>query len=256
MPRSLPKIVALGLMFLLCAPFAARAQDAPSRQDQGPPGGGGPQRGRFRGNGAFGRIASISPTEMKLSAPDGSTVTVHLNSKTVFRAEQQPAKLEDLKVGTNVFVRGTKNGDGTWDAEMVSAGNRGFGERGGPGGPGSPGQGAPPQVGKDFVAGTVKAIDGTKITILRLDNVTQTIEVDENTSLLKHRESITLADVHPGDAVAVRGETKDGTFVPRTLNVVDPAMLERMKQFAGAGGPPAGNPPAPAPEKKPPQDFR
>ena len=253
MPRCQPKIAVLGLMFLLCAPFSARAQDAPGGQDQGQPGAGGPQRGRFRGNGAFGRIASISPTEMKLSAPDGSTVTVHLNSKTAFRVEQQPGKLDDLKVGTNVFVRGTKNGDGTWDAEMVSAGNRGFGGRGGPGGPGG---GAPPQMGKDFVAGTVKSIDGTKITIVRLDNVTQTIEVDENTSLLKRRESITLADVHSGDAVAVRGETKDGTFVPRTLNVVDPAMLERMKQFAGAGGPPAGNPPAPAPEKKPPQEFR
>ncbi len=250
MPRSVPRILLLGLMFLLCAPFSARAQDAPGGQDQGPPGGEGAQRGRFRGNGAFGRIASISPAEMKLSAPDGSTVTVHLNSKTVFRVEQQPAKLEDLKVGTNVFVRGTKNADGAWDAEMVSAGNRGFGGRGGPGG------GAPPQMGKDFVAGTVKSIDGTKITILRIDNVTQTIEVDENTSLLKHRESITLADVHPGDAVAVRGETKDGAFAPRMLTVVDPAMLERMKQFAGAGGPPAGNPPAPAPEKKPPQEFR
>ena len=242
MPRSLPKIVVLVLLLLLCGPLCARAQDAPAGQDQGPPGGSGAERGRFRGNGAFGRIASISPTEMKLLAPDGSTVTVHLSSKTVFRIEQQTAKLEDFKVGTNVFVRGTKNGDSTWEAEVVSARN---GERG-----------AAPAMGKDIVAGTVKAIDGTKITILRLDNVTQTIEVDENTSLLKRRESITLADIHSGDAVAVRGETKDGTFVPRTLNVVDPAMLERMKQFAGAGGPPAGNPPAPAPEKKPPQEFR
>jgi len=253
MPRTLAKIVALALAFLLCGSLSARGQSAPGGQEQGPPGGGGPQRGSFRGNGAFGRIASILPTEMKLSAPDGSTVTVHLSSKTLFRLGQETAKLEDFKVGTNVFVRGTKTGDSTWDAETVSARN------GGPGGPGGserPGGGPPPQMGKDFVAGTVKAIDGTKITILRLDNVTQTIEADENTSLLKHRESITLADIHPGDAVTVRGETKDGAFVPRTLNVVDPAQLERMKQFAGAGGPPAGNPPAPPPEKKPPQEFR
>jgi Domain of unknown function (DUF5666) len=256
MPRSMPKIVVLALAFLLCGPLSARAQSAPGGQEQGPPGGGGPQGGRSRGNGAFGRIANISPTEMKLTVPDGSTVTVHLSSKTVFRADQQTAKLEDLKVGTNVFVRGTKNGDGTWEAETVSAGNRGFGDRGGAGSPGGPSGGPPPQMGKDFLAGTVKAIDGTKITIVRLDNVTQTMEADENTSLLKHRESITLADIHAGDAVTVRGETKDGAFVPRTLNVVDPAQLERIRQFAGAGGPPAGNSPAAPPEKKPPQEFR
>jgi len=256
MPRSVPKIVVLVFASLLCGPLSSRAQGAPGGQEQGPPAGGGPQRGGFRGNGAFGRIATISPTEMKLSAQDGSTVTVHLSSKTAFRLGQETAKLEDFKVGTNVFVRGTKTGDGSWDAETVSARNGGPGGPGGPGGSERPGGGPPPQMGKDFVAGTVKAIDGTKITILRLDNVTQTIEADENTSLLKHRESITLADIHAGDAVTVRGETKDGAFVPRTVNVVDPAQLERMKQFAGAGGPPAGNPPAAPPDKKPPQDLR
>ncbi|HKO03767.1 MAG TPA: DUF5666 domain-containing protein [Candidatus Acidoferrales bacterium] len=249
--RSLPRIVALLLMMLPCGLLSARGQSAPGGQEQGPPGGEGQQRGRFRANGAMGRIESISPTEMKLSAPDGSTVTVHLSSKTVFRIEQQTAKLQDFKVGASVFVRGTKNADSTWDAESISvrSGGPGGGERPGGGGP-------PPQMGKDFVAGTVKAIDGTKITILRLDNVTQTIEADENTSLLKRRESITLADIHAGDAVTVRGETKDGAFVPRTLNVVDPAQLERIKQFAGAGGPPAGSPAAAPPEKKPPQDRR
>jgi len=244
----------LSLLLAPCVPLAAHAQGAPGSQEQGPPGGEGQQRGRFRGNGAFGRIESISPTEIKLSAQDGSTVTIHLSPKTVFRVEQQPAKLEDLKVGANVFVRGTKNADSTWEAETVSAGMRGPGGAGGAGGPGGggrPGGGPPPQMGKDFLAGTVKAIDGTKITILRLDNVTQTIEADENTSLSKHRESITLADVHPGDAVTIRGETKNGAFVPTRLSVVDPAQLERMKQFAGAGGPPAGTPPAAPAEKKP-----
>lgn len=183
----------------------------------------------------MGRIASISPTEMKLSTADGGTVTVHLNSKTVFRVEQQSAKLEDLKVGTAVFVRGTKTGD-AWDAEVVAVRS-------------GPPQGGPGAMGRDFVAGTVKAIDGAKLTIQRLDGVTQTVELDENTSLSRRRESITLADIHPGDAVAVRGETKDGSFVPRNVNLLDPAQLERMKQFMNGGGGPGS--PAPPPEKKP-----
>lgn len=239
--RTLLRVVLLVPLVLTAAPYVARAQNPSGGQEQGPPGEGGQQRRNFRGNGVFGRIQSISPTEIKLAAPDGSTVTVRLSSKTQFRIEQQAAKLEDFKVGTNVFVRGTKTGDYTWDAALVAVRN----------GPSPMMQG----MGKDFVAGTVKAIEGTKITILRLDGVTQTIEADENTSLLKHRESITLADIHPGDGVAVRGETKDGAFVPRTITVLDPEQLERMKQFIGAGGPPAGAT-APQGEKKPEPDSK
>jgi hypothetical protein len=234
------------LCFLLFSwQISAFAQDAPSRrappqgQPQVQPAPAGP-RGRFLGNAVFGRIESISPTELKLAAPDGSTVTVHLTPKTVFRIEQDTAKLEDFKAGTAVFVRGTKTGDFTWDADLVAT-------RSGP-------QPMTQTLGKDFIAGTVKSIDGTKITILRVDNVTQTIELDENTSLLKRRESITLADVHPGDTVAVRGETRDSNFVPKTLSVVDPAQFERGRRLigaGGAGGPASANPPAPPPEKKP-----
>jgi hypothetical protein len=244
MLRFIRFLVAICLL-LFSWQICAFAQDAPSGhgqpqgQPQGQPAPPGP-RGRFLGNGVFGRIESISPTEMKLAAPDGSAVTVHLTPKTVFRIGQDTAKLEDFKAGTAVFVRGTKAGDSTWDADLVST-------RSGP-------QPMTQTLGKDFIAGTVKSIDGTKITILRVDNVTQTIELDENTSLMKRRESITLADVHPGDAVAVRGETKDGNFVPKTLSVVDPAQWERGRRIMGP--PASGNPPAPPPEKKPEPETR
>jgi hypothetical protein len=241
---------------LLPAPCLAQQPDSAPPAGQNAPQGEGAQRRTFRGNGIIGRIASIAPGEMKVSTPDGGTVIVHLSAKTAFRLEQQTAKLEDLKTGMMVFVRGTKADDGSWAAEAVSA-------RTGP-----PGQGGGPEAMRgEFVAGTVKAIDGTKITVLRLDGSTQTIEVDENTSLHKRRESITLADIHPGDAVISRGEMKDGAFVPKTLNVVDPEQLQRMRQFMGGGGPPSGtnpppgaNPPpapnlqAPPAGGKPPQD--
>ena len=232
-------------MALLAILPAARAQNPPPAQDQGPPADGGQQRRQFRGNMVLGKIQSISATEMKLAAADGSTVTVSLSSKTQFRVKQQPAKLEDFKVGITVLVRGNKTGDNAWDAELVAVRSGSSPMiRGGQGMAGT------------IIAGTVKAIEGTRITILRLDGTTQTIEVDENTSLQKHRESITLADIHPGDAVAVRGETKDGAFVPKTVNLLDPAQLERMKQFLNPeGAPPAGAPPPPA-EKKPEPDTK
>jgi len=235
-PSILLRIALPALLAVVVAPPAAHAQNPSGGQEQGPPGEGGHQHGRFRGNAVFGRIQSISPTEMKIEAPDGSTVTVAISSKTEFRIEQQAAKPEDFKVGTPVFVRGTKTGDSSWDAQLIAARN-----------------GPPPmtqEAGKDFVIGTVKSVEGTKITITRMDGTTQTIEADENTSLMKHRESITLADIHPGDGVAVRGETKNGAFAPRRVNVMDPAQFERMKQFISSGGG-AGGPPPPPSEKKP-----
>ena len=226
------------------------AQQPPAAPDgQGAPQGEG-QRRFFRGNGVVGRIESLAPGEMKLATPDGATATVHLNSKTEFRKDQQPAKIEEFKVGMNVFVRGTKSSDGSWEAEGVSART------------GGPGMGMEPGTFRmEIVAGTVKAIDGTAITVLGLDNTTTTVAVDENTSLRKRRESITLADIHPGDSVMIRGETKDGAFVPKALNIVDPEQLQRMRQFMGPGGPPPGSAPAPAgqtppPNGKPPQEHR
>jgi hypothetical protein len=46
-------------------------------------------------------------------------------------------------------------------------------------------------------------------------------------------ESITLADVKVGDAVAGRGTLKNGTFVPTELGVSDPAARRRRRELEG-----------------------
>jgi len=51
--------------------------------------------------------------------------------------------------------------------------------------------------------------------------------VDENTSFRKDGQSVTLADLKPGDHVFGRGELKNNVFVPETLNVGDPRMMRR-----------------------------
>jgi hypothetical protein len=48
-------------------------------------------------------------------------------------------------------------------------------------------------------------------------------------------ESITLADVKVGDAVAGRGALKNGTFVPTELGVSDPAARRRRRELEGGG---------------------
>ena len=81
--------------------------------------------------------------------------------------------------------------------------------------------------GKTFVAGKVTAIEGTKITLDRPDQKSQTIEVDENTSFKKGQESITLPDIKVGDMVMARGALKDGAFLATTVNAG--AMQMRIK---------------------------
>ena len=128
-----------------------------------------------------------------------------------------------FKVGDMVMVRGQSSGEGTWQADMVATRSN-FG-----------GAEFRENLGKKFIVGEIKTIDGTNITIARPDGVTQTIVVDENTSFRKQHESITLADFKAGDHVFGRGELKNNVFVAADLNLGDPRM---MMQPSGQQPPP------------------
>lgn len=186
--------------------------------------GSGPQSGRRgqRGPGVAGTITAIDNGKFTIKTHDGQTAQVSVSDQTQFRKDRQPAKLADFKVGDQIFVRGEQK-DGVWQAQMI-------GERSG-GGPGGDREG----MGKRFIAGEVKAINGTHLTILRPDGQTQDIAVDENTSFHKDRDSITLADIKVGDHVFGRGETKNDVFVPSTLNLGQPPTMGRPHD--GAPGP-------------------
>ncbi|HST00008.1 MAG TPA: hypothetical protein VLK33_23390, partial [Terriglobales bacterium] len=93
-------------------------------------------------------------------------------------------------------------------------------------------------LGKNFIMGEIKSINGTQIEIARPDGQTQTIAVDENTSFHKNRESVTLADFKAGDRVFGRGEVKNDVFVAATLNEGQPGMGRGMGNGTGNGAPP------------------
>jgi hypothetical protein len=101
-------------------------------------------------------------------------------------------------------------------------------------------------LGQDYVFGEVKAVDAPKLTILRPDNVTQTVELNEETSLRKGRDSITMADIQAGDHIMVRGGMANNVFQPKSVMVIGPEQWKRMQEM-GAGG-------AAGPAAKPPQD--
>ena len=200
MKRSAVLIV----LFALCA--FALAQDTPP-----PPRPGGARGGNRSGRqfqGVLGTITSINKTQLTLKTADGKTATVNLSADTRYRKDAQPAELEDFKVGDMVMVGGEPAGEDTWNARFMATRS-------------VSGQAMRGEMGKNFIAGEIKSIEGTHLTILRPDGETQTIQVDENTSFRKRGESITLADFKPGDHVFGRGEVKNGVFVSAVLNLGD-----------------------------------
>jgi preprotein translocase subunit YajC len=221
-------------------------QSPPQDQTQNPPSGGGRGSGRGGardGHGTVGKITAINGNSFQVAKPDGSTVTVTLTDKTEYRKDRQPAQLSDFKVGDFVMVRGDENSDHSVTAQSLSGRSAN-----GPGGNGAgPGGGAAiGEMGKDFVAGVVKSVDAPKLTVLRVDNVTQTFELNEDTSLRRGRESVTMADIQPGDHVVVRGGLQKNVFVPKAVILLSSEQWERMQQFVQASSAPSGHANAPA----------
>ncbi len=264
-------ILALGLLLAGAAvPSRSRAsQDPPPpppppqtpAPSQDPPQGQG--RGGERRPGVFGKLTAIHDQSLEITRQDGSVVTIKLSGSTQFRKDREAAKLSDFKVGDTVGVRGQENQDHSWTAESVGsfAGGFGRGQGGGAGagngrgaGPagGAPGAGGPGGMrqlgvlGQDYIFGEVKSIDAPKITILRPDSVTQTVELNEETSLRKGRDSVTMADIQPRDHVMVRGGMANNVFQPKSVNVISPEQWKRMQEMGigGANGQPA-KPPQP-----------
>ena len=215
------------MVFLLSVALFGWAQDAPPAgppPDNQPATGGERQPGmgrRFQGIG--GTITAISGNTLTVKTMDGNTAQVNVSDKTRYRKDRQAAQLSDFKVGDQIMVRGESAGENAWNAEVVAAR-----PAGGPGGD------FREAMGKRFIVGEIKSISGTQLTIQRPDGVSQTITVDESTSFKKQGESITLADLKPGDHVFGRGELKNDVFVPAELNVGDPRMMRR------GGGPGQG----------------
>lgn len=203
-------------------------------------GGQGQRQGWGGGNGPrplIGKITSMNAGTIVITKQDGTTVTVKVTDQTEFRKEREKASATDFKVGDTVMVRGDENADHTVTAKMI--GTRG----GGPGGPGGERGGPPPGIlGKDYVAGEIKNIDAPKITVMRTDNVTQTLELNEQTSLRRGRDSITIADIKVGDHLMARGAVQNGSFVPTGVMVMNAEQWQRMQErmSEGAGGRPAG----------------
>jgi Domain of unknown function (DUF5666) len=232
----------------LCAQGAPQdAGSAPPQQGQGQGQGHGWQ-GQNGPRPTVGKITAIHDGVIELATPDGATVTVKTTGDTEFRKDRQPAKPADFKVGDLVMVRGDENPDHTITAKVIGArtgGAAGGGQRGG--GPRAMFAGG--TLGKDYVLGQVKSIDPPRITVVRTDNVTQTLELNEDTTLRRGRDSITMADIQVGEHIAAHGGVQGEVFVPKDVRVMSAEQWQRMQEFMGmANGGDSGNAGSTAPK--------
>lgn len=206
------------------------------------------------GGNVVGKVTSASKDSL-IIAPlaGGDPITIKAGENTRVSKDREPIKMEDIKTDDMIFARGELKNN-VMQAERIAVMNPQMIQRFGQGGPGP---GGPmgfnrEDLGKKFIAGEVKAVNETKLTIARPDNQTQDIEVDENTSFKKGSESITLPDIKVGDFVRGPGELKNDVFVPKELIVGRPQM--RMMMIGPDGNPrqaAPGDKPAPSPQPSP-----
>jgi len=195
-----------------------------------------PSQGRVAGDSEggprplFGKITAVHDGSMEITKPDGGIVVVKLTNQTAYRKDRADAKVADFKVGDVVMVRGDENPDHSVTAKLVGGRSLGPGGGQGPGGGGVMWSGGG-TLGKDYVVGEVKAIDPPKLRVLRPDGVTQTLELNEDTSLRRGRESITLADIQVGDHLMSRGAVQNDVFVPKGVMVMNTEQWKRMQEM-------------------------
>lgn len=208
--------------------------------------GGGMGMGMGMGNPIRGAVTAIGASDLSVKTEEGDVYTVQFSTNTRFIKDRQPVKATEVKVGDYVIAMGEVDAKAkTIGAVMVA-------------------ELSPDQIkqmkdmqasyGKTWLRGKITAIDETRVSITGMDGKPATIMLDENTSLKKRRDSITLADVKVGDIVIARGAIKEGSFVATDFNVmVPPAPGERPQRGPGGMGGPGGangqgmQPPPPPP---------
>lgn len=238
-----PKLL-LAFAALTCASATVRAQDVPARDSAQPSarhqhGQGGDDNGPRP---VFGRIAAIQDNAIRITDINGADVTIKVTSQTEFRKDRQPAALKNFKVGDGIIVRGEENSDHTVTAKVISGRSAEGGPNGGGGrgGHGFGGGGPMGTLGKDFVVGEVQSVEAPSLTVIRTDKVKQTFELNEETSLRKGPDSVTMADIHVGDHIFARGALQDNQFVPKSVVVIGPEQWKRIQdagvaETAGSG---------------------
>jgi hypothetical protein len=260
-------VVVAGLLVISAPQIQAQAGGQGAGQGRG-----GGQRGGFGGGTPVtGIVTASSGNKLTIKTDAGDSYDITLADNARIMENRQAIKLSDIKPGDSVTAMGqvdaTKK---TVTAMMVNATDAATIAK------------AKENLGKTYITGRITAIDADnlKITVMRRDNVSQVIAVDDGTSFQRGNggvaadvaaaggaglgmgggfggrggnrqggaqaaplapESITLADIKVGDAVMATGTLKAGTFTVLKMGVTAPGAGQ-----GGARRPPVDGSAAPA----------
>ena len=241
----------LAAVLLVASGPQMQGQDQPAGQGQG------------RGRGGFGggqmgqrvqgivTAATAGKVTIKTDTGDSYDITVSENSRVL--KSGQPIKPSDVKVGDSVTAMGQVDATSkTVQAIMLMDIDAATLAK------------AKENMGKTYITGRITAIDADnlKLTVMRTDNVSQVIAVDDGTSFQRGNrgvaadvaaaggiagatfggsmrrggqgvqaavppapESITLADVKVGDSLMATGMLKNGTFTALKMGVTPQGVM-------------------------------
>ena len=252
---STAAVFSMGLVAVQQALAGQAASPTPAQSQTQTQGGGQGWRGRGGmggfpggGRGVLGSVTEVAADHYTIKTDSGETYTVHFSVNTRImkqpvgrrqgggtgdaesgeRPAPQTLKPTDIKVGDFITAGGemdaaTKSIGAVFIAQVDPERAKQMREM-------------QANYGKTWLAGRITAIDGTTITIEgMIDQAPHSIVVDENTSFRQRRDSITLADIKPGEQLRAEGAMRGGVFLATTVNAMQP-------QNRGEGGEPVPGP--------------
>jgi len=258
------------------------AQGGGGGYGQGGNGGRGGRGGFGGGQMVQGTVTAAAPGKLTIKTDAGDSYDVTVTDTTRVMENRQAIKLSDMKAGDLVTAMGTVDAaKKTVQAMMVNAIDAATVAK------------AKENLGKTYLTGKITAIDSDnlKLTVMRTDNVSQVIQVDEGTSFQRGTrgvqadvqaagglptgggfggfgggrqggaggqgapppapESITLADIKVGDTVMASGGLKNGVFTPTKMGVTEPGAAGEGRRRQAGGEGQAAPAVAPAPTPGP-----
>ena len=234
----------IGVTFLCLLAGLSTSGSAAAQQD----GNGEPSNTLGAGRGVQGTVTSVTTDHLTIKTERGELYQVALSPNTRVLKNREPIKFTEIHPGDGIGAMGELDAPNKTvhalylvvvDAERI--------------------RNAREALGKTWITGTVTAIDETRITVLRPDQVRQVISVDEDTSFRRGGrsmqmamggellgsgrtgnapqgsaqdagESVTLLDVKVGSLVAGPGSLKKGVFVPTTLGISEASARGHRRQ--------------------------
>jgi exosome complex RNA-binding protein Csl4 len=251
--RYVQRLLACLMMGGSCLLFAQSAApqgttpDTPAAGQQQPRPDGEHRRMQMQAMGSerfIGPILEVAADHLVVLRPDSDAkVTVKpATDAHVVKDRNFGAKLTEFKVGDYAMVAGDMK-DGVLEARLLASSEQ-------------QSQNLRENLGKTLILGKVVSVDldAATVKVHRIDGQDQAVQADENSSFKRYSrsgpESITLADVKPGDNVSAHGALKNNVFTVTELTLMPPGAgpmggmwgRGRGQQRPEGGAPPTNQP--------------